>query len=253
MRHTAVRPRRLSRVSLALLIALAASACAESGDQHGSGNERAAAVGEPAKVDPGDFVKKIDNPYLPLVPGTKLHYQGVTKDGPQEDLVEVTHRTRKILGVRAVVVRDTATERGKVVEVTSDWYAQDRAGSVWYFGEDSRTVKNGKVISTEGSWEAGKQGAEPGIVMEAHPKPGDKYRQEHAKGIAEDRAEVLSTDTGVSVPYGTFHDVLKTRDDSPLEPDLVEHKFYAKGIGAVREATIKGEKDELELVKVDKP
>ncbi|MGI5347918.1 hypothetical protein ACQEU8_06935 [Streptomyces sp. CA-250714] len=233
---------------MALLAALAAGACADNGSADAS-----ARVGKPAKVDPADFVKKIDNPYLPLAPGTKLHYKGVTKDGPQEDLVEVTHRTKKILGVRTVVVRDTATERGKVVEVTDDWYAQDRKGNVWYFGEDSKTIKNGKVTSTEGSWEAGRKGARPGIVMKAHPKPGDKYRQEHAKGVAEDRAEVLSTDARVSVPYGTFRDVLKTKDDSPLEPELVENKFYAKGVGSVREVAVKGEKDELELVKVDKP
>jgi hypothetical protein len=243
--------RRLATAVMALVVTGTAAAC---GDGNGDRGPLPSTSASPS-VDPADFVTKIGNPnpYFPLVPGTKLHYKGSTADGPQEDVVEVTNRTKNILGVRTVVVRDTATEKGEVVEATADWYAQDRKGNVWYFGEDSKTIKNGKVVSTEGSWKAGKHGAEPGIIMKAKPEVGDKYRQEHAKGVAEDRAEILSTTARIRVPPGSFDKVLKTKDDSPLEPKIVEHKYYARGVGAVREISVKGEKDELRLVRVDKP
>jgi hypothetical protein len=152
-----------------------------------------------------------------------------------------------------VVVRDTVTQDGHVVEDTLDSYAQDRDGSVWHFGEDSKELEDGKVVSTEGSWEAGKDGAEPGIVMKARPKIGDTYRQEYAKDGAEDRGEVLSTTEQVTVPYGSFKNVLKTQDDSPLEPDVVEHKYYARGVGFIREVMVEGGEGRLDLVSVDRP
>ncbi|MGA5194024.1 hypothetical protein [Streptomyces exfoliatus] len=202
-------------------------------------------------MNPADFVTTIDNPYMPLTPGTKFRYEGTTEDGTQTVVVEVTRQTKKILGVPAVVVRDTVTEDGQIIEDTFDWFAQDRDGNVWSFGEDSKELEDGKVVSTEGSWEAGKDGAEPGIVMKAHPKAGDKYRQEYYKGVAEDRAEVLSTTDKVTVPHGSYDNVLKTKDDSPLEPDVVQHKYYAKGVGLIREDQVEGGTGQLELVSVD--
>ncbi len=248
------RHRGLALAVTTLLVTATATGC---GNDGGGGRATPAAALSPTAskapaVNPADFVTTIDNPYMPLVPGTKLRYEGTTEDGTETVAVEVTRRTKKILGVTAVVVRDTVTEDGQVVEDTFDWFAQDREGNVWYFGEDSKEIEDGKVVSTEGSWEAGKDGAEPGIVMKAKPKVGDKYRQEYYKGVAEDRGEVLSTTEKVTVPYGSYDNVLKTKDDSPLEPDVVEHKYYAKDVGLIREMQVEGGDDRLELISVDK-
>jgi hypothetical protein len=204
-------------------------------------------------VNPADFVAKIDNPYLPLVPGTRFRYEGTTDKGPETVVVEVTHQTQQILGVTTVVVRDTVTRRGQLVEDTVDWFGQDRKGNVWYFGEDTKKYQNGKVVSTKGSWEAGKNGAQPGIVMKAQPQVGDTYRQEYLKGEAEDMGEVLSVTERATVPFGSFDQVVMVKDFTPLEPDRVEHKYYARGVGFVLEVMVKGGKDRLELVEVTRP
>jgi hypothetical protein len=242
--------------ALALLTAVSVSACGDGDEDLAGPTEAMQPTGTPVQgpsVNPADFVTKIDNPYLPYTPGTTFRYEGTTKDGPETVVVEVTRQTKKILGVQTVVVRDTVTQEGQVVEDTFDWFAQDREGNVWYFGEDTKELEEGKVVSTEGSWEAGKDGAEPGIVMKAKPKVGDKYRQEYYKGVAEDRGEVLSLTEKVKVPYGSFTGVLKTKDDTPLEPDVVEEKYYAKGVGFIQELQVKGGEDRLQLVSVDKP
>jgi len=137
------------------------------------------------------------------------------------------------MGVECVVVRDTAWEGGELIERTFDWYAQDQEGTVWYFGEDTKEYRNGKVTSTGGSWEAGVDGAQPGIIMQANPKAGLSYRQEYYEGEAEDKAQVVSVNESVTVPYGSFDHVLKTKEWTPLEPGLVEHKYYAPGVGQV--------------------
>ena len=173
--------------------------------------------------------------------------------GSGREVVRVTHRTKTIQGVETVVVRDRAYIGGELAEDTRDWYAQDRQGNVWYFGENTKEYENGKVVSTEGSWEAGADGAQAGIVMEAHPKVGDTYSQEDAPGVAEDMATVLSLDASRTVPYGTFDNLLKTRDFSPLEPSVVERKFYAAGIGSVLEKTVKGPRERVVLVRVVRP
>jgi hypothetical protein len=152
-------------------------------------------------------------------------------------VVKVTNRTRLIAnGVTARVVRDTATEKGQVIEDTFDWYAQDRRGNVWYLGEDTKEYENGKVVSTHGSWEAGVDGARSGLVMPAHPRPGMQYRQEYLAGEAEDKARVVSV----------FEDSVLTRDWTPLEPKRFEYKLYARGVGAVLALTIpSGDREEL--------
>jgi hypothetical protein len=167
----------------------------------------------------------IDNPYLPLRPGARWVYRETDAKGAvQRVVVKVTHRTRLIAnGVTARVVRDTVTEKGRLVEDTYDWYAQDRRGNVWYLGEDTKEYQDGKVVSTEGSWEAGVDGARPGIAMPAHPRSGMQYRQEFLKGEAEDRARVL----------GRFGDTLLTKDWNPLERGAVEYKLYTRGVGLV--------------------
>jgi hypothetical protein len=203
--------------------------------------------------DPGDFVDGVDNPWFPLVPGTVLTYRSTGEDGTQTDTVTVTDDTRVVAGVTTVVVHDVATDAsGKVVEDTYDWYAQDTAGNVWYFGEDTTAYDGGRA-DTEGSWEAGVDGAEAGLIMAATPRVGDGYRQEYRAGVAEDQAEVLSLTEQRDVPAGTFADLVQTEDTTPLEPGLVELKYYAKGLGVVFEETIAGGSERVELVDVTRP
>jgi hypothetical protein len=215
-------------------------------------NPAALIEGEPYRpeIDPSMFAHRIDNPYLPLIPGTALSYEG-TSDGQREtEVFEVTHRTETILGVEATVVRDRVFVGGELVEDTFDWFAQDRSGNVWYFGESSHDYEDGKVVSTAGSWEAGADGARPGIVMLADPRVGDAYRQEFYAGEAEDQASVVSIGEEVEVPAGSFDQVLVTEDRNPLDPGVLEKKYYAPGIGVVLEELVRGGRGRLELVKV---
>ncbi len=185
------------------------------------------------EIDPADFVLGIDNPFLPLVPGTTFVYQADTDEGLEEIVMIVTDETKEVMGVICMVVRDTETVDGELLEDTFDWFAQDIEGNVWYFGEDSSEYEDGEVISTEGSWEAGVDGAQPGIIMLADPMVGDEYRQEFYCGEAEDDAEVVSLTESVVVPYGSFDNCLQTEETTDLEPDVLEHKFYAEGVGFV--------------------
>ncbi len=199
-------------------------------------------------IDHAEFTTTIDNPYLPLVPGSRWVYRGLSEGEKELDVVLVTHRTREILGVMCVVVRDEVSVGGEVVELTFDWYAQDAEGNVWYFGEDSREIKNGEVVSTEGSWEAGVDGAQPGILMLAEPQVGDEYRQEYYAGEAEDMARVVQLGASAATPAGSFEDLLVTEDFSPLDPKLLENKFYAPGVGVVLERSLKGPSEVVRLV-----
>jgi hypothetical protein len=165
----------------------------------------------------------------------------------------VTRKTRNILGVAAVVVHDRTYRGGELVEATTDWYAQDKAGNVWYLGEDTKEYRQGKVVSAAGSWEAGEAGAHAGIIMPAAPKIGVAYRQEDRAGSAEDMGRVLSLTAAVAVPFGTFDHCLETEDWSPLEPGVLEHKYYARGVGCVLQETVKGGNERMELVKVIAP
>jgi hypothetical protein len=227
------------------LISLAYIGCGSKGGGGGEFHPESLSL-----VNPDDFVERIDNPYLPLVPGTTFTYQGEIEGSPEVDEVSVTQETKEILGVTCTVVKDRVTINGELAEETEDWFAQDKKGNVRYFGEDSKEFENGVVVSTEGSWEAGVNGAKPGIVMEDQPKVGDSYRQEFAKDVAEDMAEVLSLTESVTVPYGSFTNCLETKEWSPLEPGVVEHKFYAAGIGLLSEVTVEGGTDHMELVSI---
>ena len=204
-------------------------------------------------ISPADFVAQIDNQYLPFTPGTTFIYEGETEDGKERIEVNVTHETKEILGVTCIVVRDRVWVDGELVEDTFDWFVQDKAGNVWYFGEDSKEYEGGKVVSAEGSWEAGVDGAKPGIIMKANPQVGDAYRQEYYEDEAEDMAEVLSLNESVSIPYGSFENCLKTMEWTPLEPDVVEHKYYAPGVGVILEVAVEGEEERVELVEVETP
>ena len=186
---------------------------------------------EPVKLDPADFTTKIDNPYWPMPKGARWVYLS----DQERIVVEVTNRRKKIEGVEALVLRDTVTQRdgGGFVEVTDDWYAQDSKGNVWYMGEDTKEYKDGEVSSTKGSWVHGVDGAYAGVIMPAHPRPGMAYRQEYYKGQAEDRARILSVDEQVAVPFGSFDRAVQTEETTPLEPGVVELKYYARGVGNV--------------------
>jgi len=208
--------------------------------------------GEPVTLDPAQFTTRIDNPYWPMRPGTRWVSRETAPDGTrQRVVVRVTHRTRLIAnGVTARVVRDTVTERGRLVEDTRDWYAQDAAGTVWYLGERTKEYERGKLVGTEGSFEAGVDGAQAGVVVPAHPVPGMHYRQEHYAGHAEDRASVVSLDEQVTVPAGHFRNVLFTRETNPLEPRVVEYKFLARGVGPVLALEISGGAGREELLRM---
>jgi len=202
-------------------------------------------------IDPNNFVARIDNQYYSLTPGTTFIYRGETEDGIEKNEVYVTPQTREVLGVTCIVVRDRVwDEDDELVEETYDWYAQDKDGNVWYFGEDSKEYENGVVVSTEGSWEAGVGGAEPRIIMKANQRVGDSYHQEYYKGEAEDMVEVVSLGETASVPYGSFTDCLKTKEWTPLEPDIVANKYYAPGIGFVLEIMVKGGSERVELIDI---
>jgi hypothetical protein len=202
--------------------------------------------------DPNNFANQaINNPLFPLVPGTTFVYSGPTPDGQDTLEITVSHRTKTILGVKTLEVDEIDQVDGDLVEFSVNWFAQDKLGNVWYFGEASKLYENGRVVSTEGSWEGGLDGAKPGIVMEARPRVGDIYAQEDAPGVAQDMAKVLSVTTTVSVPFGTFRNCLKTREFSPLEPGVNEFKFYAPGVGLILE--IDNDGNRLELVGILRP
>lgn len=211
-----------------------------------------AALGEARydpNIKPANFVRNIDNPYLPLTPGTTFVYVGDTPDGVEHEELFVTRNTKVILGVTCTEVRDIVTLDGELIEDTLDWFAQDKDGNVWYFGESSKQLAGGLVVGVEGSWTAGVDGAKPGIIMEAHPAVGDLYRQEFLLGVAEDIGKVLSLNASATVPAGSFDHCLRTKDTSTLDPGAVEQKFYARGVGNVLEIDLNtGER--LELVQI---
>jgi hypothetical protein len=202
-----------------------------------------------------DFVAVVTNPYYPLIPGTTFRYVSETDEGLETNVVAVTHDTKVILGITATVVHDQVFVDGELAEDTFDWFAQDRFGNVWYLGEDSCEFEDGECVSTEGSWEAGVDGAEAGIIMWADPAAhrGKTYRQENFEGEAEDVAKVLRLNAKVDVPYGEFTGCLETMDWSLLERGVREHKFYCPGVGLVLEVEPKGGRVSNELVAISKP
>ena len=201
-------------------------------------------------IHPRDFVTTVDNPLWPLKPGTAYHYQGARGTTPQTDDEVVTHRTKRILGIDATVVRDTVSEHGHAIERTLDFYAQDTRGNVWYLGEDSYERQNGRFVKASDSWRSGVDGAEPGIIMPAHPRLGDRYRQEYyPPGEALDEAHVLGRRGPVAVPYGRFKEALVTSEFSPLEPQT-EEKYYVAGVGEILERVVRGHHEEFRLVRV---
>ena len=192
-------------VAAALAVVVAAVAVVASGTAASKG--RGLPQGsEPVDLNPADFTTKIDNPYWPMAPGSRWVYRETDTEGTkQRVVVTVTPRTKRIAnGVEARVVHDVVTESGEPVEVTDDWYAQDTDGNIWYLGEDTTEYENGKPVSTAGSFEAGVDGAQAGIIMPANPEVGLAYRQEYYAGEAEDEGEIVSLDEQAEVPFGHF-------------------------------------------------
>jgi hypothetical protein len=208
---------------------------------------------DPVDLDPADFTTEIDNPYWPMEPGSRWIYRETDSEGTEQRVeVTVTDRTKRIAnGIEARVVHDVVTEDGEPVEITDDWYAQDSEGNIWYLGEDTAEYENGEVKTRAGSFEAGVDGAQPGVIMPADPEVGLSYRQEHYAGEAEDEAEVVSLDQQAEVPFGHFGNVLMTNDLNPLEPKVSEFKFYARNIGPVLAVSVSGGSDREELLRFD--
>jgi hypothetical protein len=200
---------------------------------------------------PARFVSRVSNPWFPLKPGTQFVYRGV-KDGKRSrELLTVTHRRKTIAGVRCTVVRDLLYLRGRLEERTTDWYAQDARGNVWYFGERTAELdRHGHVRATSGSWQAGVHGAMAGIYMPAHPRVGQTGRQEYLRGEAEDHFRVKSLRAHVSTPGASSRHALLTEEWTPLEPGVIDHKYYVRGIGTVLEQTVKGGDERNTLVSV---
>ena len=190
----------------------------------------------------------IDNVYFPLVPGTTFRYEGTKDAAALVDVMTVTGDTKPIMGVTASVVRDSAYEDGVLAEDTFDWYAQDDAGNVWYFGEDTRELDAaGNVTSTEGSWQAGDGANLPGLLMQAHPRAGSTYRQEYAPDVAIDMATVIPIHRHIEVPFGSLANVVETKEFSCLEK-TIDHKFYAPGVGLIRELAVANGREDTSLV-----
>jgi hypothetical protein len=241
---------RLSAL-LAIATVVAIAGCGSTG---GGATKPARADGawSAPKIDPANFVSRVDNPYFPLTPGTTLVYRGVKKNGktPQEDHFAVTDQKKIVMGVTCTVVRDTVMSRGRPVERTFDWFAQDRQGNVWYFGEETQELKHGRFGAMIDSGPAGKAGAQPGLMMEAHPAKGDHYWQFHWPGHAMDTTRVLGEGGRVSLPYGAFDQTLLTQEQSPLEPGVHDQKWSVRGIGYVQEEAATGTHERIKLVRI---
>jgi hypothetical protein len=208
-----------------------------------------AGCGGSTHPSPTRFSASVTNPWYPLLPGSTWVYRGVKDGEPSREVMTVTHRTKTITGARCVVVTDLLYLRGRLEERTEDYYTQDSQGRVWYFGEKTAELdRQGHVKNTSGSWLAGVHGAKAGIFMFTHPRPGQSARQEYYKGQAEDHFQVLRLEAAVKVPFITTAHALLTKEWTPLEPGVVDHKFYARGIGTVLERTAKGPLERNELV-----
>lgn len=217
-----------------LFSSLAFAAC---GDSSGTQESFEPPVGsEDIALDPADFTTEIDNPYWPMTPGSRWVYREPGEKGRTLRVeITVTDKTKVVDGIEARVVHDVVSdEKSKQpVEVTDDWYAQDKFGNVWYLGEATREYENGRPTTAKGSWEAGVDGAQAGVIVLADPRVGDAYRQEYLAGEAEDAARVLSLDERVRVPLDPYENTMMTRDFTPLDPEVLEYKYYAKGVGPV--------------------
>jgi len=243
-------------LALGVTAALALVAAAAVAVQAGAAPSKAqktirsgAGPGWPKTLHPSDFVARVDNPWFPLKPGSKWFYRGKDDHGHFADKMHVKHKRKKILGVYATIVHDVVLRDKRRREVTNDWYAQDQHGNVWYFGENTKELdRHGHVTSREGSFKSGKNGARPGVLFPGHPRVGQTARQEYLKGHAEDHFKILDTSARVKSHYVSSRHAVETKEWTPLEPGIVDHKWYVRGVGDVKEKTVKGGLERLQLV-----
>jgi hypothetical protein len=250
--------RRFHGLPIALGLAALAAACGSS-SQNGStptgpGSSAGTTPVATTTADPANFDGHVvDNAWYPLVPGMAWRYRGVKDGEPAREIMVATSKTKTIQGVPCTVVSDKLYLTGRLEERTLDYYAQDRDGNVWYFGEDTAELKpNGEVKSTEGTWQAGRDGAMAGIFMPADPQVGQSFRQEYLKGQAEDHFRILSLMEHVTTPGATSSEAMLTMEWTPLEPNVIDHKYYVQGIGTVLEKTAKGPTERNTLLSVRK-
>ncbi len=229
------------------------SACGDTSDPSSAPEPTTLPTGsEQVDLDPADFRPTSDHPYFPIQPGQRWTFREVEDGSTMQVVVTVSSETKQIAnGVEAAIVRDTVTEDGVLVEDTMDWFAQDADGNVWYLGEDTAEFEDGKLSSNEGSFEAGVDGALPGVIMPADPLPGTAYRQEYYAGEAEDNGAVLAVDQQADVPAGHYDGAVLTADTIALEPDVLEYKLYAEGVGLVLALGISGGAGREELVSME--
>jgi len=236
-------------VVLAGALVLAFTVVSEGGTSHRG--SRLPQGDDLVRLKPGDFSANIDNPQWPMTVGSRWVYRVIdtADESAERDVITATAQTKLMAdGIEARVVSDIVTDHGQPVEVTRDWYAQDKRGNVWYFGEHTLEYVHGQPVDN-GSWEAGVGGNLPGIALPAKPQVGLTYREEYSKGVAEDQSRVLALDEQAQVPAGHYQPTLMTEDFSPIEPDVSELKFYAKGSGqAVLAVDVSGGTDREELV-----
>jgi hypothetical protein len=230
-----------SALTIAATAAMLASA-ATSGAAHRHGYEPV--------LNPANFVRKVTNPYFPLPVGRTLIYKGIKDGTTQVDRVHVLARTRVLEGIRAVAVSDVASHNGRLLEKTTDWYAQDKHGNVWYLGERTAAYGPGGRIDRSGSWLAGVHDGEPGIVMKAHPHVPQAYRSEFLRGQAEDTAWIVSRGGSFRLPFKVAHHVLTSLEFTRLEPNVIDKKIYAPGLGIIVERALGGPKETAVLVSV---
>jgi hypothetical protein len=245
---------KTSSLLLLLILVIQLTACKKELKPESTDFKNLAAVEKSScPINASNFGSNITNPYFPLVPGTVFHYLNRTIDGTDTSYrqieVTVSENTKLIAGVQCREVHDVVTEGGELTEDTYDWYAQDNSGNVWYFGEHTKSMKDKNGSTTEGSWKAGEQNACPGIIMWADPQShiGETYYQEFLIGIAEDQAQVINTNSMVTVPYGNFSKCVKTKEFTNLEPGVIENKYYAKNVGLLKTEMVAGG-NELEVL-----
>jgi len=251
--------RLLKTAALAVALGAVMAACTSTGSGGGSGSAggsttpsaASAASASTVGYRAADFSADVDNRWFPLKPGTTLVYRGTRDEAKALEYFTATSQTQKVGGVPCRVVLDRLYLDGKLAESTRDYYSQDRKGNVWYFGEDTAELEpDGTLTGTEGTWHAGEAGAQPGLFMPASPQVGESHRQEYYAGHAEDFFQVVSLSASVSVPYKSFSGAVLTKEWTPLEPDVLDNKYYVPGIGTVKEVSVKGPLEELLLVDV---
>jgi hypothetical protein len=241
---------RLITAVAALLLAAGCASDEPSGETKPEADQPTVVKPTPREL-PTEWAASIDNPWLPLQPGAKWTYEKTTPDSTEVIVLTVLKKTKAIGGADATIVREKVTEDGELIEKGVAWYAQDTEGNVWNLGDSTTAYEDGET--EEEGWEVGVEGAQAGIAMLADPQVDDTYLQMFQEGEAEDQTTVLSVDESVEGPAGSWSGVLKTEDTTPLEPELVEHKYFAEGVGSVQQETVEGEEEKVVLVKYTKP